>query len=137
LQEVEILIKLLPYFDTQLEASSKDSNELRKLLQLAKSEAEMIKRKKKVNSLLGIINLYFEKLLLPEMNDQVEMEFLSCFYNSQSKASIFVSTLNRIVWEYNFVNKLFVENYKALCSELATPPSEVLIFGGTFPFSPG
>jgi hypothetical protein len=51
---------------------SGQSNELRKLLCLAKSEAEMIWRKKKVKTIIEIITLYFEKLLLPEMAEQVE-----------------------------------------------------------------
>lgn len=86
--EVEILIKLLPYFDVPLAQSGKvqkEANELRKLLGIAKSEAEMIQRRKGVNTLIDIIKLFFDKLLLPgETNESaVEQEFLSCFYNSR------------------------------------------------------
>lgn len=41
-QEAQVLIKLLPYFDIHLDKSDKESNELRKILGIAKSEAEMI-----------------------------------------------------------------------------------------------
>ena len=45
IHEVDILIKLLPYLEVPLHISSKvnkDSNILRKLLNIAKCEAEMI-----------------------------------------------------------------------------------------------
>ncbi len=43
----------------------KEGNELRKILALAKSEAEMILRRKKLNTLIDIINQYFDVLLNP------------------------------------------------------------------------
>lgn len=63
-----------------------------------------------------------------------------CFYNSEPRAREFVTVLTRIVWEYNFVNKMFVTQYKLLSSrsvsgELKRLPSEVLLFGGTYPLS--
>ena len=52
-----------------------------------------------------------------------------------------MSVLTRIVWEYNFVNKMFVTNYKLLSSKVDKGqnrrlPAEVLVFGGTYPLSP-
>ena len=60
-----------------------------------------------------------------------------CFYNSEKRAREFVSVLTRIVWEYNFVNKMFVTNYKLLSSKTANSrlPAEILVFGGTYPLS--
>jgi hypothetical protein len=49
--------------------SSKDIKEatvLRKMMNLAKSEAEMILRKKHLFTLIDAIKAYFDKLLLPE-----------------------------------------------------------------------
>ena len=46
--------------------------------------------------------------------------------------------LTRIVWEYNFVNKMFVTQYKMLSNhnvEQKRLPSEILLFGGTYPLS--
>jgi hypothetical protein len=40
--------------------------ELRKMINLAKSEAEMIMRKKRLTTLLDVIKAYFELLLFPE-----------------------------------------------------------------------
>lgn len=91
--EVEILIKLLPYFDVPLAESKKirkESNELRKLLGLAKSEAEMIQRRKKTGTLIEIIKMYFDKLLLPETTSEVEQELFKCFYNNKQKTHNFV-----------------------------------------------
>jgi hypothetical protein len=113
-QEASVLIKLLPYFDIHLDKSEKESNEVRKMLGLAKSEAEMIFLRKKVRTLVDIMKIYFDKLLMPELNEEVEAEVLTCFYGNKEKAHQFVQTLNRIVWEYNFVNKLFVKYFKLL-----------------------
>jgi hypothetical protein len=55
-----------------------------------------------------------------------------------------VQTLARVVWEYNFVNKMFIENYKKLSNLTTKNPienipktREVLIFGGYYPLSGG
>jgi len=53
----------LPYFDIHLDKSDKESNELRKILGLAKSEAEMIFLRKQVRTLTDIMRVYFERLL--------------------------------------------------------------------------
>ena len=47
--------------------------------------------------------------------------------------------LTRIVWEYNFVNKMFVTQFKLLSNLNPTEgrrlPAEILVFGGTYPLS--
>ena len=55
-----------------------------------------------------------------------------------------MQTIARIVWEYNFVNKMFIENYKKLSNLTSTNPieniphtREVMIFGGYYPLSAG
>ena len=53
------------------------------MLNLAKSEAEMIMRKKRLNTLLDVIKAYFEKLLQPEKQPEIEEEFLDCFFQSK------------------------------------------------------
>jgi hypothetical protein len=110
-QEVNILIKLIPFFDIPMAKSSKiipEATELRKLLNIAKSEADMIYRRKRINTLLEAIKAYFDKLLLPENLAEVEEDFLECFFLNKSRAKNFCATLARIVWEYNFVNKMFI-----------------------------
>ena len=82
-QEVDILIKLIPYFDIPLSKSSKivpEATNLRKMINLAKSEAEMILRRKKLNTLLDVVKGYFELLLMPENTEKVELDFLDCFF---------------------------------------------------------
>jgi hypothetical protein len=142
---VNILIKLIPFFDIPMSKSSKivaEAKDFRKLLNIAKSEAEMIYRKKRLNTLLETIKAYFEKLLMPENLADVEAEFLECFFLNKSRAKTFCSTLARIVWEYNFVNKMFVQQYKKLSSVSSKdpksniPPSkDLMIFGGHYPLS--
>eukprot|EP00347_Sterkiella_histriomuscorum_P017190 403350327 len=144
-QDVEILIKLIPYFDINISESKRvkpEANQLRKLLAIGKSEAQMIIRRKKLYTLFGIINTYFDMLVQNEMTEQLEQEFHLCFYNNTQKTKIFVSTLQRIVWEYNYVNKLFVEHYRKL-RNLNDPNNymqlpetrDILIFGGFYPFT--
>ena len=77
------MIKLIPFFDIPMSKSSKEIKEatlLRKLMNLAKSEAEMILRKKHLFTLIDTIKVYFDKLLLPENLGHVEAEFLDCFF---------------------------------------------------------
>ena len=53
--EVDILLKLLPYFDVPLNEKAKEMEEaksLRKLLGLAKTEADMLARHKNITTLL-------------------------------------------------------------------------------------
>ncbi len=82
-QEVEILIKLIPFFDIPMTKSSKvipKATELRKMVNIAKSEADMLMRKKKLYTLLDVIKAYFEKLLMPENLENIEVEFIDCFF---------------------------------------------------------
>jgi|LauGreDrversion4_2_1035121.scaffolds.fasta_scaffold51540_2 hypothetical protein len=60
------------------------------MLNIAKSEAEMILRNKRLNTLLDVIKAYFEKLLQPENQGDVELEFLDCFFQSKQRSRLFV-----------------------------------------------
>lgn len=91
-----------------------EATKLRKLLNIAKSEAEMLLRKKKLYTILDAIKVNFEKLLFPENLPEVEADYIDCFFQSKQRAKLFVSTLARIVWEYNYVNKMFIEHYRKL-----------------------
>lgn len=77
------MIKLIPYFDIPMSKSSKvtpEATELRKLLNIAKSEAEMIFRKKRLNTLLETIKAYFDMLIMPENLEDVTADFIDCFF---------------------------------------------------------
>jgi hypothetical protein len=50
------------------------------MINLAKSEADMIMRKKRLITLLDVIKAYFEKLILPENSADIELDFLDCFF---------------------------------------------------------
>lgn len=101
----------------------------------------MLQRRKGVTTLLQLIGIYFDRLVSPGFTDAVTKDLIPCFYNSEVKARDFVTVLTRIVWEYNFVNKMFVTQYKILSNVNASTmtqsefPQEVLIFGGTYPLS--
>lgn len=91
-----------------------------------------------MTTLVQLIGLYFDRLVSPGFAEQVVQDLKLCFYNSQQRAHEFVSVLTRIVWEYNFVNKMFVTQYKLLSSRAGPTrrlPSEILLFGGTYPLS--
>lgn len=114
------------------------------MVNIAKSEADMLMRKRRLNTLLDVVKAYFEKLLMPENLESVETEFIDCFFQSKQRTKLFVQTLARIVWEYNFVNKMFIEHYKRLSNLTSTNPienipksREVMIFGGYYPLSSG
>ena len=58
--------------------------------------------------MLELIAIYFDRLVSPGFSEQVIDDMKLCFYNSEKRSAEFVSVLSRIVWEYNFVNKMFV-----------------------------
>jgi hypothetical protein len=67
-----------------------EATALRKMINLAKSEAEMIFRRKKLNTLLDVVKAYFELLLMPENTEKVELDFLDCFFQSKQRSKLFV-----------------------------------------------
>ena len=68
----------------------------------------MIQRKKNVTTLIELIKIFFDRLVTPGYSSSVVQELVPCFYKSVQKATAFCSVLTRIVWEYNFINKMFV-----------------------------
>lgn len=89
------------------------------------------------------MNHYFETLLLPDSAKQMVEELAPCFYGQRDRTQVFISSLNRIVWEYNFVNQTFISQYRLLSSKkfvdenTGLPLFDVLVFGGAYPFSRG
>ena len=70
--EIDILLKLLPYFDVALnekKSETTESKDLRRLLGIAATEADMLQRKKGVTTLIQLIGIYFDKLVSPGFSD--------------------------------------------------------------------
>ena len=70
--EIDILLKLLPYFDVALNekrSETTESKDLRRLLGIAATEADMLQRKKGVTTLIQLIGIYFDKLVSPGFSD--------------------------------------------------------------------
>ena len=65
---------------------------------------------------------------------------LPCFFNNTPRAVAFVGVMNRLIWEYTFVNKMFITAYSLLSNlkklSVSEFPSEILVFGGAYPLSP-
>ena len=67
-REIDILLRLLPYFEVPMnakQAEDGESRELRKLLGIAKSEADMMYRQKNITTLVQLIGVYFDRLVSP------------------------------------------------------------------------
>lgn len=60
-----------------------EATQLRKLLNIAKSEAEMLLKRHRLFTLLETIKKYFDLLLLPENLPDVEAELLDSFFQSK------------------------------------------------------
>ena len=88
------------------------------------------------------MNYYFDSLLVPEASLALVEDILPCFFGQRDRAQVFVSTLHRLVWEYNFVNQTFVSQYRILHAKdylqgKSHPMNDVLIFGGSYSLSRG
>lgn len=60
------------------------------------------------------MNQYFGSLVVPDTQEHLMKELEPCFYNQKERTRIFIATLHRLVWEYNFVNRTFVKQYRML-----------------------
>ena len=81
-REIDILVKLMPFFFVTLNLKSKessDSKQLRKYLGISRTEADMIFKKKGVSTLLEIIGLYYDKLIHPGNSSYVTRDLMPCF----------------------------------------------------------
>lgn len=63
---------------------------------------------------MDLISHFFEQLVRPGFQAEVVKELLPCFYRVVERTQDFVSVLNKVIWEYNFVNKMFMMHYKVL-----------------------
>lgn len=103
-------MKLLPYYDIDLTLKksegpkANDAHYLRRLLTISRSDAEMISKQKGIKTLHELMNYYFDSLLVPEASPALVEDIVPCFFGQRDRAQVFVSTLHRLVWEYNFVN---------------------------------
>lgn len=83
MQEIDILLKLLPFFDVDLTVKSSDyppAKQVRRLLGLAKSEADMLFKKLNINNLVGLITTFFQRLVRPGYQADLVKELMPCFY---------------------------------------------------------
>jgi len=79
-------LKLLPYFDVPLDGKSEKSKQIRMLLNMAKSEGDMITKIKSINTLTKLISIYFDRLSTPGFFDGVVADMTPCFYHSTQKS---------------------------------------------------
>lgn len=113
-RDIDILIKLLPYYEVQMNLKRKEPNsekslQLRRLLQIDVTDAEMLKKLRQITTLHELMNHYFDRLLVPDSSKAVIEDLAPCFFNQRDRVRTFLSTLQRLVWEYNFVNQTFVQ----------------------------
>ncbi len=144
-QEIDVLVRLMPLFNVTLNLKSNesaDAKQLRKYLGISRTEADLIFKKKGAGTLTEIIGLYYDKLTLPGNASHVTRDLLPCFLSALQRATEFTNVLSRIIWEYNFANKMFFKHFGILSnlsrSDRVDPkdvPEEVLIFGGKYPMS--
>lgn len=126
---------MLPFFETKIDAKTPEATEVWKILNIAKTEASMIVKHLYMETTIKLIEHYFDILILPESSLDITKKFVPCFYKNQKKAENFVKLLSDLIWEYNFINKTFVEQFTKIFfgKEVKT----VLIFGGAFHLSMG
>ena len=87
---------------------SEKANDMRQLLGVSISETQMIEKRLSCCTLISLIGKYFDKLVSPGFQDAVINDLVVCFFQKRQRAEEFVGVLTRIVWDYNFVNKMFV-----------------------------
>jgi len=88
---------------------SEKANDLRRLLGVSISETTMIHQRLNCTTLISLIGRYFDKLVSPGFQDAVTDDLVVCFFQKRQRAQDFVAVLTRVVWDYNFVNKMFVQ----------------------------
>ena len=81
------------------------------------------------------MNHYFNSLLVPEATAALIEDLSPSFFGQRDRARVFITTMQRLVWEYNFVNQTFVQQYRMIHSK--KPMNDVFIFGGSYPLSKG
>jgi hypothetical protein len=67
-REIDILVKLMPFFFVTLNLKSKESSDAKQLgkyIGISRTEAEMLFKKRGVATLMEIIGLYFDRLIIP------------------------------------------------------------------------
>jgi len=145
-RDIDVLVRLLPYYDTDLTLRNKendDAKKLRALLAISRSEADNLFKRKGISTLHQLMNKYFDSLLVPDTQEYLIKDLEPCFYQQRERVRVFLSTLHRLVWEYNFVNQMFVKQYRMLHEKQFVDPDtgltiyDIFIFGGAYAFSRG
>lgn len=81
-REIDILVKLMPFFFVTLNLKSKesaDAKQLRKYIGISRTEADMLFKKRGVATLMEIIGLYFDRLVIPGNQSNVTRDLMPCF----------------------------------------------------------
>jgi hypothetical protein len=81
------------------------------------------------------MNHYFDSLLVPENSAALIEDLSPCFFGQRDRVKVFITTMQRLVWEYNFVNQTFVTQFRMLSKK--KPMNDVFIFGGSYQLSLG
>jgi len=144
-RDVDVLVKLLPFYDVDMTQRGKDSGDaqyLRRLLTISRSDAEMLQKLKQITTFHQLMNHYFDSLLVPDTQEHLVNDLAPCFFHQKDRVRIFLSTLHRLVWEYNFVNQTFVQQYRMLYAKEHKLPGQepihdLFIFGGSYALSRG
>ena len=83
-RDVDILTKMLPFYDIDLSTrngSNPKAKELRQMLQISRSEADNLFKNTNICTLHDLMNSYFDKLLQPDSADDMITELAPYFYN--------------------------------------------------------
>ena len=95
----------------------------------------MMRKLKGIHNLHQLMNHYFDALLVPESHGALVEDLSPCFFGQRDRVKVFITTMQRLVWEYNFVNQTFVHQYRMLANKKHL--HDVFIFGGSYPLSKG
>ena len=83
-RDIDVLVKLLPFYDLDMTLKGKDSGDaqyLRRLLAISRSDAEMLQKHKQITTFHQLMNHYFDSLLVPDTQDHLVNDLAPCFFN--------------------------------------------------------
>ena len=83
-RDIDVLVKLLPFYDVDMTQRGKDNGEaqyLRRLLAISRSDAEMLQKHKQITTFHQLMNHYFDSLLVPDTQDHLINDLAPCFFN--------------------------------------------------------
>lgn len=83
----------------------------------------MIQRRLGISSLFQLVSVFYERFNQPGLVDTVVKDLLPCFFNNAQRTAEFVNVIDRVIWEYNFVNKMFITAFSLLSNITKIPLS--------------